>query len=73
MKKLAALALAAILTLGTVCAWAAADKYVVVKDKNGVCRVMRATGKTPKTIAGPFDTKAEAVSAKERNCPKKGK
>lgn len=49
----------------------AADKYVVIKDKKGVCKVIKAKDKTTKTIAGPFATKAEAEKAKEEKCPKK--
>ena len=46
---------------------ASAD-YVVLKDKNGICRVIQSDHKTPKTIAGPFKTKEEAVKAKEKEC-----
>lgn len=52
---------------------AAADKWVVIKDKKGVCKVIKAKGKTPKTIAGPFNTQAEAQKAKEEKCPNAGK
>jgi hypothetical protein len=51
-------------------ALAAGDQYVVIKDKNGVCKVLKTKGKTPKTIAGPFPSKKEAESAKARKCPK---
>ena len=46
---------------------ASAD-YVVIKDKNGRCSVRESDHKTPKTIAGPFKTKEDAVKAKEREC-----
>ena len=42
--------------------------YVVIKDKNGRCSVRESDHKTPKTIAGPFKTKEEAVKAKEKEC-----
>lgn len=48
----------------------AADQWVVIKDKNGVCKVIEAKGKTEKTIAGPFKTKKEAQEAKEEKCGK---
>jgi hypothetical protein len=48
----------------------AADQWVVIKDKNGVCKVIEAKGKTDKTIAGPFKTKDEAKKAKEEKCGK---
>ena len=43
---------------------------MVIKAKNGVCRVIKAKEKTPATIAGPFKTKEEAQKAKEKECPK---
>ena len=48
---------------------ASAD-YVVIKDKNGVCKVIQSNHKTPKTIegGGPFKTKEEAVRVKEQKC-----
>lgn len=48
---------------------ASAD-YVVIKDVNGICRVIQSTHKTPKTIegGGPFKTKEEAVKVKEEKC-----
>lgn len=44
---------------------AANDSYVVIKNKNGVTRVIKAGQKTPSTIAGPFKTKEVAKRAKE--------
>jgi hypothetical protein len=46
----------------------ASANYVVIKDENGVCKVIQANEKTPKTIAGPFKTKEEAEKAKEKLC-----
>lgn len=70
LKKLAVLMVVAIFALVSVPAFAA-DKYVVIKDKKGVCKVIKSKDKTAKTIAGPFATKAEAEKAKEEKCPKK--
>ncbi len=46
---------------------ASAD-YVVIKDKNEKCSVRQSDHKTPKTVAGPFKTKEEAVNWKEKEC-----
>jgi hypothetical protein len=63
-----------VLSLSLVTAIAfAADQWVVVKDSKGTCKVIKAKGKTPKTIAGPFAKKEDAVKAKDEKCPKKGK
>jgi len=48
----------------------AAEQWVVIKDSQGKCSVRKAKGTTPKTIAGPFATKAEAEKAKKEKCPK---
>ncbi|MBI5249140.1 MAG: hypothetical protein HY912_06570 [Desulfomonile tiedjei] len=53
--------------------FAAEKKYYVTKDKNGVCKVIQAKDKTPTTIAGPFDSKADADKEKAVKCPKKKK
>ena len=51
----------------------AADSWFVIKDKKGVCKVIKAKEKTPKTIAGPFASKAAAQKAKDKKCPKPAK
>ncbi len=51
----------------------AADQWVVVKDAKGMCRVIKAKGKTAKTIAGPFAKKEDAIKARDEKCPKKKK
>ncbi len=48
----------------------AADPWFVIKDANDVCKVIEAREKTPKTVAGPFKTKALAEAAKAKTCPK---
>ncbi|MFA6224495.1 MAG: hypothetical protein WC647_19525 [Desulfomonilaceae bacterium] len=53
-----------------VAVFAAGDSYFVIKDKNGICKVIKGQEKTPATIAGPFKTKEEAVKAKEKECAK---
>jgi hypothetical protein len=57
-----------ILTFGT--PFAAGNSYVVIKDKKGVYRVIKASKITPSTIAGPFNTKEAAKRAKEKERPK---
>ena len=51
----------------------AANPWFVIKDKKGVCKVIQAKEKTPKTIAGPFNSKAAAQKAKDQKCPKPAK
>ena len=68
-RRVTVLFLVIAFSLVSVLALAAADKWVVIKDKNGVCKVLKVKGKTPKTIAGPFDTEAQAKQAKEKMCP----
>ncbi|MGC8602071.1 MAG: hypothetical protein ACP5VS_00110 [Desulfomonilaceae bacterium] len=70
VKRLIVLFLAIIFVLTTVVAFAAGDNYFVIKDKNGVCKIIKATEKTPETIAGPFSVKKEAIKAKRKECPK---
>ncbi|MGO8880250.1 MAG: hypothetical protein ACLPVO_04510 [Desulfomonilaceae bacterium] len=70
VRRLVGLFIAIIFILTTVIAFAAGDSYVVIKDKKGVCKVIKAKEKTPATIAGPFKTKEEAKKAKEKECPK---
>lgn len=67
-KRLAlCFSLAVFLFVG-VAAYAAGEQWFVIKDKNGVCKVISAKDKTPKTIAGPFSSKAKAEAAKEKSC-----
>lgn len=40
-------------------------QWFLVRSKKGAVMVVQALGETPKTIAGPFQTKDEAYSAKE--------
>jgi hypothetical protein len=69
LRRLMVVLLAVVFAL-TVTVLAASANYVVIKDKNGVCKVIEAKEKTPATIAGPFKTKAEAEKAKAKECPK---
>jgi gamma-glutamyltranspeptidase len=71
VRRLIGFFIAFIFVLTTVVAFAAGDSFVVIKDKNGVCKVIKAQEKTPATIAGPFKTKEEAQKAKEKECSKK--
>src|SRR5271157_3504427 len=54
----------------TITVSSASADYVVIKDKNGICRVIQSNHQTPKTIegGGPFKTKEEAVRVKETKC-----
>jgi hypothetical protein len=47
----------------------AADPWFIIKDVNDVCKIIEAKEKTPKTIGGPYKTKAEAEKAKDKLCP----
>lgn len=51
-------------------AWApvASADWAVIKDSKGVCAVRSVKAATPKTIAGPFKTKEEALQAKKEKC-----
>jgi hypothetical protein len=40
-------------------------QWFLVRSKKGAVMVVQALGETPKTIAGPFQTKDEAYAAKE--------
>jgi len=71
VRRLVGFLIAALFVLTTVVAFAAEESYVLIKDKNGVCKVIKSDHKTPATIAGPFKTKAEAEKAKEKECAKK--
>jgi hypothetical protein len=69
MKKILLLLVLAMFVF-TSAAALAADQFFVIKDKNGLCKVIKAKDKTPTTIAGPFKTKDEANKAKAEKCPK---
>ncbi len=69
-KRVVVLCLALVFLLTTALVLAAGDSWVVIKDKNGICKVIKAQEKTPKTIAGPFKTKEEAEKAKVTECAK---
>ena len=66
-NRVSVLSLAVVFALLIAVTSASAD-YVVLKDKNGHCRVIQSDHKTPKTIAGPFKTKEEALRVKEKEC-----
>jgi hypothetical protein len=67
MKQLVALAVAVCLCLST--SMVIADQYLVVKDKNGKCKVEIFRADKGKIIAGPFDSKEEVTKALHKNCP----
>ena len=70
VRRLIGFFTAIIFVLTSIVAFAAGDSYVVIKDKKGVCKVIKAKEKTLSTVAGPFKTKEEAKKAKEKECPK---
>ena len=64
-----------IVAVFVICLWlvgasaiAGDKKWFIVKGKSGVCRVISAADKTPKTIAGPYDSKENAQAAKLKLC-----
>ena len=69
LTKLSVLFVVIIFSLMSGVALAQKKHWFVVKDKNGVCRVIEAKEKTPATIAGPFQTKVEAEKRKAKDCP----
>jgi len=70
IKRFTGVVLAVVFSLTAVFAFAAGGNWVVIKDKNGVCKVIEAKDKTPATIAGPFKSKEDAEKAKAKECPK---
>jgi hypothetical protein len=70
LTKLSVLFVVIIFSLMSGVALAQKKHWFVVKDKNGVCKVIEAKEKTPATIAGPFETKKEAEKRKAEACPK---
>ena len=71
MKKTVILLVVAVFLLVSGLSFAAGKKWALIRDAKGVCKVIQVKDKTPKTIAGPFATKAEAMKAKDTKCPKK--
>ena len=67
-RRLIGFLIAMIFVLKTVVAFAAGDSYVVIKDKNGVCKVIKAKEKTPTTIAGPFKTEGRSGKKRKGTC-----
>jgi len=65
--------LIAIFFVTAVFSFAAEDPWFIIKDKNGVCKVIQAKDKTPATIAGPYKTKDNAEKAKDKACAKEEK
>ncbi len=44
----------------------AASKWVVIQTKDGVYKVIKSKGVTPRTVDGPFRKKKDAVAARDR-------
>jgi len=73
VKHLIVAVLIAIFFVTAVFSFAAEDPWFIIKDKNGVCKVIQAKDKTPATIAGPYKTKDNAEKAKDKACAKEEK
>jgi colicin import membrane protein len=68
IKHIIAVVVATIFSLTAVCVFAAEDPWFIIRDKNGVCKVIQAKEKTPATIAGPYETQKKADEAKGKEC-----
>jgi hypothetical protein len=73
MKRLIVIIVAAAFCLSSSVVFAKAYRFYIVKDKKGVCKVIEADKKTPKTLAGPYKTRENAEKAKATKCPTKKK
>ena len=73
VKHLIVVVLVIVFALTAVFSFAAEDPWFIIKDKNGVCKVIQAKQKTPATIAGPYKTRANADKAKDKACAKADK
>ncbi len=69
-QELTGLFIGAIILLTTVVAFASGDSWVVIKDKDNVCKVVKTQEKVANTIAGPFTAKEQAEEALAKACPK---
>ncbi|MGB9618754.1 MAG: hypothetical protein ACP5M0_12140 [Desulfomonilaceae bacterium] len=69
-NKLLILLVITLFCLVSAVALAAEKQWYVLKDSKGVCKVVQLKEKTPKAIAGPFASKADAQKAKAEACPK---
>ena len=68
IKHIIAVMVATVFALTAVCVFAAEDPWFIIRDKNGVCKVIQAKEKTPATIAGPYETQKKADEAKGKEC-----
>jgi hypothetical protein len=73
LKHLVVAILVVIFFVTAALSFAAEEPWFIIKDKNGVCKVIQAKEKTPATIAGPYKTKNNAEKAKDKACAKAGK
>ncbi|HMK34776.1 MAG TPA: hypothetical protein VK463_06900 [Desulfomonilaceae bacterium] len=68
IKRLMALFTVAIFCLTSSLALAAGRNWFVIKNKRGVCKVVKTKSEPSAAIAGPFETKKEAQRVKEKEC-----
>jgi len=71
MKKIVVLALALCFCLSTSVVFA--DQHLIVKDKSGKCKLEVFKADKGTIIAGPFDSKEDAVKALREKCPEAAK
>jgi ElaB/YqjD/DUF883 family membrane-anchored ribosome-binding protein len=69
-KQVVGLFICVICLLSTVVTYADGDSWIVIKDKDNICKIIKAHEKTADTIAGPFSRKEQAEEALSRTCPK---
>jgi hypothetical protein len=50
-----------------------ADSWFIIKDSKGICKVIQAKEKTPKTVSGPYKTEADADKVKDKVCQEASK
>jgi colicin import membrane protein len=73
IKHIIVVMVATVFALTAVCVFAAEGPWFIIKDKNGVCKVIQAKEKTPATVAGPYETQKKADEAKGKECARADK
>jgi hypothetical protein len=68
IERIVVLLLLATFSFTTSSALAMTKHWFVIKDKHGVCKVIKTKNKTHATVAGPFKTKRAALASKAKVC-----
>jgi hypothetical protein len=68
MKKLGLCILVFAFLLSTTCVFAE-EQWLLVKDKAGVCKIMKTKPDQPPIIGGPYTSKEAALQALKDKCP----